>query len=429
MDFQLPYGEKIQHINLPDDLEITEIVPQFKQVEPGIAKLISDALKNPLSEMPLELELRKGERTTIVLPSQWRLNGIRHILPKVLEMVSSCGISSDDINLLLAYSHDLPPASSAEVKELQRVSGCKVSVFDPNDSDSLVHVGKTLSNIDVFMAKSVILAERLILIDAVVPNFLTGYSGPPHLLVPGCVGRFTIEQLNQQIEHIQIDQLSNYFGFGHVENNQYSAELAQILKFANVDFIVAAIIDAVGRLGAVYAGDLLPAYEKSCELVREVFKIKIAFSPQLIILASGGSPYDLDLRTSLGSLAALNNLELCNVTVVLYAQYPHGLDRTGQLSWERFSAIINDDNTNDLGFDLKELPIYLLRKLLKRNNLILVSDTEFQLPPKRFQSFPNHSFALDAVISELSPKPAIWIIPNARYTWLYRNFKVVSVKN
>ena len=121
MKINLHFGRGFINLDIPQDRLLGVYSPDVGTTN-SEEEIISAALTEPIESPPLLKILRKGERTTIVIPDATRRCGTKIFLNVLIETLNSAGIRDSDILILFANgSHD-----SQTVKQRQEIVGSEL---------------------------------------------------------------------------------------------------------------------------------------------------------------------------------------------------------------------------------------------------------------------------------------------------------------
>lgn len=194
---ELPVGRSLWPISLRQDALVT-----FRRPEPAVAsavapaELVRTALERPRGlEVPLRRALTPDDRITIVLDEQ--LPHLAEMLVAILEHLGTAGIAPGAVTVVV------PPegGNGSWIEELpDAFADIRLETHDPEDRQKLAYLAVTRSDLQVYLNRSVVEADFLIVLAGQGYDPSLGYGGGPGALFPvlssgeiraGFVGHFT----------------------------------------------------------------------------------------------------------------------------------------------------------------------------------------------------------------------------------------------
>jgi nickel-dependent lactate racemase len=183
------------------DLEIHKpnLVPaQRAPIEPNLVdpvKAMSDALEHPLDYPALRLALTPDDRVAIVVDE-----GIPHLaelLVPLLQHIGQANVRPDAITLICT-----PPSSGqAWLGDLpDEFQGVHIEVHQPNDRKKLAYLATTKQDRRVYLNRSAVDADQLVLLTRRSYDPLVGYGGAETALFPGLCDEAAAEEFATQLD-------------------------------------------------------------------------------------------------------------------------------------------------------------------------------------------------------------------------------------
>lgn len=169
--FELNVGLKPWHLTVPSEklipLNRTSIVPKTQ----GIAELTRAALENPFGFEALRRALTPDDRVTIVLDPT--LPDVAAMLGEVIAHLGTAGVHPESVTILT------PPGAEQDwVDELpDEFAEVKTEVHDPVDRQKLAYLAATQSGRRLYMNRTLVDADFIVVISGRRYDPLTGYSG------------------------------------------------------------------------------------------------------------------------------------------------------------------------------------------------------------------------------------------------------------
>ncbi len=122
-------------------------------------------------------------------------------------------------------------------------------------------------------------------------------------------------------------------GTGVLEGNAVSEECERVAAMIDPAFSINAIVDGHGRPERLFAGDWRAAQARACEDYIASHSLRITEKRDVVIVSSGGSPYDINLIQAHKALDMAAHACLDGGTIILLAECGEGLGRADFLKW------------------------------------------------------------------------------------------------
>ncbi len=418
MKTSLAYGKKNIELELPENrlLGIFSPSDESKRSEEDI---INDALDSPIGSPPLKKILRKGEQTTIVIPDSTRRCGARMFLSVLLEMLNSVGIKDSDVYILFANgSHDPQTVAQQEAvvgpELLTRVTAIN---HDCRQQRDMVFLGDTLYGTPVHLNKHVVKAERLIVAGGVSFHPLTGYSGGPKLLNPGCAAYKTILACHGLGINRDGSGLNNACDTGVFETNPIYRDIVDSTKFVQMDFNLHLVINMGGKIIGACAGAPVESFAVARKMVNETYSVNVPHKVDLVVASCGGAPFDDDLLKAFRSIRNACRILKENGRLILMAECAHGIGSSTFLNY------FPEREKKSLAAQLLDFyqsygnTALALRALLRRFHVTIVGSLNGSDAAKVGVSC-RHTVneAISEAVASLSPEGSMAIMPYAHFT-------------
>ncbi|MCR4439390.1 MAG: nickel-dependent lactate racemase [bacterium] len=418
MQLRLAYGRSSLTVELPDErvLAVVDIGDDLPAAEEDTIKA---ALSKPLGAPPLERLVRRGERTTIVIPDASRRCGARVFLPLLIDLLNRKGIHDRDITVLFATgSHGLQVESERqEVVGPELYRRVRTVDHDCRQLADLVRLGETVNGTPVWLHKYVVKAERLLVAGGTSHHPLTGYAGGPKLLNPGCAGLETVLRCHALGVDVTRGGLVATCAPGVAAGNPIYQDIVDSTKFVQVDFALHLIVDAHGRVRQACAGALAPSWERARQLADSFYKVPVAQRVPLVIASCGGAPFDDDFVKSFRAVRNAALLVSDGGHLLLIAECRAGL------GCEHFLDFFATSTPHELASKLRQdyrsfgTTALGLRELLRRIRVTVVG----MLPPAAPSAMgirvePSAQVAVEQALSELPPGAKLAVLPHAHFT-------------
>ena len=290
MKIEVPYGKdgKIT-VEFPEENFYFAVDRIKKPAVYDLKDAIRSALRAPVGTSPLSDMVKHGDKVLIVADDLTRPTPQKLILPVLLDELNAVGVPDRDIGVLIALGTHRPMRE----EEIEERFGSevleRVPVMNHNfrDSNVLVNLGRTESNIDVYVNKSVGEADFVIGVGNIVPH-VYGWGGGSKIIQPGVCGEETTG-----MTHIiggrtrpLVPKLTGKF------ENPIMDEIRAVALKAGLKFIVNTVLNHEDKVAQVFAGDPIEAHRKGVEYAEGIYCPEIPGYADIVIVSS--YPADID---------------------------------------------------------------------------------------------------------------------------------------
>ena len=144
MRMRLAYGHGGLWVDLPDDVPVTVIEPQFVPGLPDERAALVSALRSPEGTLPLRDLVRPDDTVAVVFSDLTRPTPNDRVLPPLLEELALAGIRDRQIVLVNALGTHRPQteAELAGMLGSEVVARYRIVQHNAWDDENLVEVGK-----------------------------------------------------------------------------------------------------------------------------------------------------------------------------------------------------------------------------------------------------------------------------------------------
>ena len=277
--------------------------PNPQQILKNPLQSIQDKIKHPVGSASLkEIVMEKGlvGKVCIVSSDSTRPVPSYLLLEATINELNNYGIHDSQIIILIATGLHRPSREEEREKILGKNLYGRIECVDhlATDMNNLTFLGKSKTEIPIYINKYYLESDLKILTGYVEPHFFFGFSGGCKSIVPGVAGAITI-QANHSAQLIA----SENSRFGKYQENPMYLNSMDIVHITGVDFIVNVCIDEHHQITKVEAGALEVAHDLLVQ-----YQLKKVFSPikrlyDIVVCGNGGFPLDLNLYQAVKSMA------------------------------------------------------------------------------------------------------------------------------
>jgi nickel-dependent lactate racemase len=232
------------------------------------------ALEAPVGFPPLRRALTPDDHVTIVVDEQ--VPHLADILTPVLEHVTAAGVTPEAITLVCA-----PPVSSqAWIEELpEAFQEVRVEVHDPTERRKLSYLATTGKGRRIYLNRSAVDADQLIVVSRRGYDPLLGYSGSEGSLYPALSDEATRQELSGRLSMAAPDEVSW----------PVRKEAAEVAWLLGAPFMVQVIEGADEDVAHVVAG-LADTAEQGQRLLNTRWRVDVDRPADTVVAGVSGDP-------------------------------------------------------------------------------------------------------------------------------------------
>jgi lactate racemase len=392
----VPYGDQVISINLPSGYLRDNAGMRAAQVAPNPIDVVESALEAPIGSDRLEDIVRPSQQVTIVVDDVTRPTPVHLVLPSVLERITRAGVPRAAVTILIATGTHRPMSD----KELRAklgdaaAGGYRVVNHDHRRASDLVDLGTTPSGIPIKLNRLVVEADAVIGVGNIVPHRFCGWAGGAKIIQPGVSGEATTAGT-----HLMITK-DPEIRLGVVEN-AVRREIEDVAGRVNLKFIVNTVLDPLGRIVDVVAGDYRQAFREGVNRALDVYSCSLT-GPADIVVASS-HPSDLNLWQAGKGLYAADLVVNDGGVIILASPCYEGVGEHGEFveclryDYPTLDRLISQNRVTDRIGAAAALAVALV---LARADVWLVARTitDAEAERMRMRRFDGLQDAVDAAV-------------------------------
>ncbi len=282
---------------------------------------IAGVLREPIGTRPL-VELANGKKSACVVISDiTRPVPNKLLLPPLLTTLENAGITRQEITILIATGMHRPNLGD-ELIELvgeEIVQNYRIINHDCEDKETLRHI-MTIDGAPIEVNGHYLDAELKILTGLIEPHPFAGFSGGGKSILPGISSFATMKFMHSfaLVDHPKVATTS-------IEDNPFRQHINSICDQAGVDFIVNVIVDHAKQPVAVFAGDVIEAFNAGCRKAEANSVVHVGEPADLVITSGGGYPLDALFYQATKGLIAAGEIVKPGGTILMIAGCSQGL--------------------------------------------------------------------------------------------------------
>ena len=315
----IPFGGKPRELEVPDRNLAEVLSPKPSKPLPDLDAAIETALDAPIGQPPLEARVEPQDRVLIVSDDGTRLTPVYRMLPALLRRLNAAGVPDANVSCIMAlgthrYMTDEEMRAKVGADLFERI---RVFNHEWRDPKSLVDLGTSSRGTPLLVNRSVIEADLVIGLGAIVPHHIPGYSGSSKIIQPGvCSDRTTAET------HLLACESGgdSYLG---IEDNPVRRDMDDMADRVGMDTIFNAVMDDSGGVVGLFYGEMRAAFRAGVRLAREIYGVEYREVPDIVLANS--HPCDLDFWQSHKSLYPAQRMVKPGGTIIVATPAPEGV--------------------------------------------------------------------------------------------------------
>ncbi|MCK5914271.1 MAG: nickel-dependent lactate racemase [Desulfuromusa sp.] len=384
--------------------------------EPTAAnELIQEALSHPIGSLPLDKIVCPGERVAIVVSDITRYSGSEIFLPILIAQLNEIGIPDGDIEIIIALGIHRQQTEAEHRKILGSLHG-RIAVYDHqcDDPAELVDLGMTASGISVQVNRRVVEADRVIVTGTIGFHYFAGFGGGRKGLVPGVASRETC-----MASHFAVFNPPEIGGkhpnavTGVLSGNPVDQNLVQAARLVKPDFLLNTVLSPQKKVLGVFCGDLEQAHLAGCEMVRELFQVRLDQPADLAVISCGGEPKDINFIQAQKALDYGCQAVKEGGIIIFLAACHDGFGNTTFFDWFRYQDLDEFETALRENYQINGQTAHATLSKARRFGVILISKfTADQTQKMGMEKAADLQSALELVLPDLDEKARIVAIPD-----------------
>ena len=366
---KLAYGHQEINLELPAGLPSMLLQPNPGQPITDPENAMLEALRDPIASPPLRELVQPGESICLLVNDSTRVARSEFFLPFLIDELKAAGIKKEDIFIVFTNGTHRP----LDQEEMESLVGHDVAnsiaMFnhDSKDENELAYLGETSFKTPVYVNKKVLEADRRILTGSVVHHFFAGFGGGRKALIPGVAGFETIRKNHSML-------LEDGAESGKLEGNPVHEDLLEAALMVGCDFLLNTVLDENKQILGIFAGDMIKAHLKACNLVQKANGVELDRLADVVIASCGGYPKDINVYQAHKTLDNCIRAMKPGGKMVLLAECPEGIGSAAYEKWAaRYRTVEEVEAALRSNFMLGGHKAYTVAKLLQQGDVYLVS--------------------------------------------------------
>jgi nickel-dependent lactate racemase len=285
---QFPYGNSRIEVVFPERKKGYRVLTgRSASALKDPAKVIREALKNPLGCPGLKDLIGKNDKIVIITTDNTRHCPDEIIVPVILAELADI-VPPQNIAIMIALGLHPPLSHEELIRKLGKKVVDNYEVINHNPEQT-VNLGTTTRGTPVEVNTRVVGADFRISTGFIEPHFFAGFSGGRKSISPGVSSAAAI-RYNHGYKMIADPNTRA----GILEGNPVHEDMVEQAKMAKLDFIVNVLLNREKQITHVFAGDPWLAHQEGCDEEKRAATAEIDCEADVTILSNSGAPLDLD---------------------------------------------------------------------------------------------------------------------------------------
>jgi lactate racemase len=421
--FSLNYGKTALDLELPARQVLYEIKGTNAAPIEDVAASYRHALDHPIDAPPLKERIRPGHKVAIIVSDitrAWQRNDIT--LPVLLDYLNDTGVPDDQVTIVIgvgAHRQNTP----AEFIELCSKEVCHRVRMVNHDcwDDNMIELGKTSRGSEVAVNPIIAEADRVIMTGGVIYHYMAGFGGGRKSILPGVAAIKTIQQNHLLALTDTVGGGSNpQCASGITRGNPLHEDMMEIAAFVNPDFIVNVVPNLDGRITGIFAGNWVSAWLSACEMVKQIYGVRIADQADIVIASAGGYPKDINLYQSQKTIDNASYAMKPGGVSIILAECPLMQDPPEFFDWFQYADLYSLEKAARANFLISGWLAVKQMEYKDKGTIILVTRPEnFALARKaHLEPAADMKAALELAYQRCgTTKPTITVMPQGANTF------------
>lgn len=246
---------------------------------------IQTPLENPIGSERLHRILERKRSVAIVVDDHTRPTPVFRIVKKVLNEIRLAGIPECNVKIIVALGTHVLKDKSLMRSKLGGLldSGIQLVLPDCRNSKDYIYVGKSKSNIPVFIHREYASADAKISISGIYPHDEAGFSGGAKILI-GVLGLRTLSLFHRKFTES---------GRGREIETLFRNEVESFADLTGIDFSVNVVVNQEKEVHKVWCGNFRTAFREAAIYAKRCLGVDLA--PDADVVISNAYPFDTSL--------------------------------------------------------------------------------------------------------------------------------------
>nr|WP_088536846.1 nickel-dependent lactate racemase [Geobacter sp. DSM 9736] len=357
---------------------------------------------------------RPGQKVVIITSDITRYTGSEIYLPLLVERLNACGISDEEIEIVVALGIHRKQTEAEHRKIVGSLYGrIAVSDHECDDPGKLLYLGRTSAGLEIEINRKVAEADRVIATGTIGYHYFAGYGGGRKSILPGTGSRKSCMASHFAVLNPGEGTGKHPFAAtGILDGNPVNQALEEACAMVEPAFILNTVLSPDKRIIAAFSGHWRAAHRAGCAYYAERFSYPLREKADLVLVSCGGYPKDINFIQAHKSMEYASQALKDGGVMVLLAQCRDGYGNSTFFNWFRFHDLREFEAELRRNYEINGQTAYSTLQKAKRFQVVLVSD----LPAEEVNAMgmiPQHSLdkALEVAEGLLPADYSAYVIP------------------
>ena len=418
MRTKFSFGKSGIEVSVPDDLRCEVIRSRCAPALQDETAAIEEALDHPIGCAGLAALAAGKKSAAISVCDITRPAPNRVTLPPLLKRLHDAGIPDSRITILIATG--LHRAATPE--EVDAIVGPEIAahyhVVSHNARALTDHrgLGVTGRGTPVYIDERFMAADLHITLGFIEQHLMLGFSGGRKLVAPGLAAQETIKVIHSP--RFMREPLAKE---GSIAGNPLHAELLEIARMAQHDFILDVTLTQERKISGVFAGDPVKAHAAGVEFLEAMSLETLAEPVDAVITSAAGHPLDLTFYQCVKGVTAAQHIVKPGGRILTLGACAEGVGSPEFA--RRMATLTNFESYLD---EIREAPVEVDQWQLEKLAMAgMRHDLYFHTPGVQAEqlgslgarTFAELDEAVAAVLDGLPPHARVALVPDGPYTF------------
>jgi nickel-dependent lactate racemase len=393
-----------------DEARFDVLIPDATNSVPLTDAGINASLENAIGSDRLEDLVVAGDSVLIVCSDATRATGSAQIVNLLVRRLIENGIQPQDIAIIFATGIHRAVRPQEKIDLLTSFIAQRIRTLDHDayDQAQLIQVGTMQRGAAIEVNRALKEFRKVIITGAVGFHYFAGFTGGRKSICPGLASARTIESTHMLALDFEQGGRRQGVGTGLLDGNAVSEECERAAEIIRPAFSINAMVDEQGRVEKIFAGDWRAAHRQACEDYARGHSVKIRERREVVIVSSGGAPYDINMIQAHKALDMAAHACAEGGTIIFLAECREGLGRPDFMKWfESESSRALEHRLHD-GYEVNGQTAWALLTKTERFRVHLVTDLSGE-QTRAMRMMKSRS--IEEVLAKLSPDATGYILP------------------
>ena len=379
-----------------------------------IRSALRESLDAPIDRAPLRACVRPGDRVALIVSDMsrfWMRQDL--VVPHLVSyLLDDCALPPENVTIVVANGTH-PGGDEKELRTLVTDAVFeRVRVVNHDcRADDLVTLGTTSFGTEVAVNRVAAQADLCVCLGAATFHIMAGFGGGRKSILPGISGDATIRRnhaLSLDPEKLRSNPL---IGNGRTADNPLNLDMLEAAGMMKNLFMVNLVMNADGKLCAVFSGHYVSSWERACREVERVYQVPVKEKADVIVAGCGGYPRDMSLYQGTKAIDNVESALKPGGTLILVIEAREGGGPPEYFGWSRNLRDGSLEKRLREAFTVAGYIFFLNCEQARRYRIMLLSGIDpAETAPMGIESYGDVPSLLAR--AELSGK-SILVIPNA----------------